>query len=502
MAQATESCLYTNIYNSGEKTWLLLNTIEKLSLLNFANETEFAEQWRVAQQQVQTQCGESLSVEPRNISFESGKTSFSIDGFAYYILKQTSGQKQKTALFKTTGNIANKNLMSVVYNNGQKEFVHIVGRDGKLESVDRFDFVYAGVDAALIHQSRQDFTNTSLIKSMKSIYGSVPTMAKVKLPVGIIGSGLDYNHPNFARRLKHRYQIESDLQTTDALRDDLQTKSYWSAQDLIDDKNEYLQKMQVVGFPEWMDQALGGIRPFDTILINPDLGGTGDHETRITSRIISRGDAAIQLHFARRMFGPLDLLNVEEVVENFYREGVRIVNMSFGSTCGLLPLEEAQWNSVFRKYSDMIFVVAVGNHGLNVDEPSKTQCPSNFSKTYKNVISVTALGTAGELAVYNGVTVNFGKSVDVAIKADNLSVLAPFSGADAWIQMRDGGTSVAASEVTRVLVEALLDGYTLDAQKVKSLLMSTSTPVSHLKNKVASGGEINVEGFRQRLQKK
>jgi hypothetical protein len=497
---ASSECLYTSIYNSGEKTWLLFNSIEKLATLNFNNESEFLRQWQMAQSQVRVSCGEAWGADPQNVVFNRGRISFSLGSSPYALRTQAQGALRSLELVKTSGNLANKTLMSVVFHNGEKQFAHIVGRVGAEQSVDRYDFVFAGTQGRLIHQSHQDFLSVTNIKSLKAIYGAEPVFVQPRVHVGIIGSGLDYNQPDLAKLLAHRSEIEAEIQRVEILREKLQTHSYWSAEQLVKDKHTYLDLMQTVGFPHWMDQALGGIRPFDLVITSPDGLNLGDHETRITSRIISRRDQDVQIHFVRRMFGGFDTLNVETVVENFYKASVRIVNMSFGSSCGQLPLEEAQWRRVFEKYKDMIFVVAVGNDAVNVDQ--HPHCPSHFSRQYKNVISVTALDASGRLATnYSGATVNFGMSVDVAIRGDDLLVLAPNS-AGSWIMNEKGGTSVAAAEVSRILVEAMLDGFVVDAQTVKSRLVESSKMSGLLFGYVGASGGIDENRFRQSLSRR
>lgn len=497
---ASSDCLYTSIYNSGEKTWLLFNTVENLATLDFADEAEFLRQWQVAQSQVLATCGEAWGADPQNVILNGGSVSFSLRSSPYALRVQTNGSLRNVELVKTSGNFANKTLMSAVFRNGEKQFVHIVGRVGAEQSVDRYDFVFRGVQGRLIHQSYQDFLNVTNIKSLKAIYGADQVFVQPRVHVGVIGSGLDYNQPDFARLLAHRSEVETDLQHTEVLREKLQTHSYWSSEELVNDKNKYLSLMQTVGFPTWMDQAMGGIRPFDLVITSPDGPNLGDHETRITSRIISRRDQDVQIHFVRRMFGGLDRLDVETVVENFYKAGVRIVNMSFGSSCGQLPLEEAQWRRVFEKYRDMIFVVAVGNEAVNVD--LNPHCPSDFSRQFKNVISVTALDASGRLAMnYFGSTVNFGTSVDVAIRGDDLLVLAPNSAGN-WMMNEKGGTSVAAAEVSRILVEAMLDGFVVDAQKVKRQLVRSSTKSDLLFGFVGTSGGIDEKRFRQSLSRR
>jgi subtilisin family serine protease len=230
-----------------------------------------------------------------------------------------------------------------------------------------------------------------------------------------------------------------------------------------------------------------------------------EHETRVASRIVhGRNDIAV--HFVRRMYGnQQDVFNVAKVIENFSARGVKIVNMSFGSDCGVLPLEERAWSQIFKKYSQIIFVVAAGNSGRNLDHFD--YCPAKYSRDNDNVISVTSATQDGVISVNydpeagSDVLMNYGISVDVAIRADNLSVLVPlqYDEDSLWINHSTGWTSHAAAEVTRVIAHAMADGYPVDPRRVKAQLINTSRKSRYLREFVTSGGIVDEVEFRASL---
>ncbi len=337
------------------------------------------------------------------------------------------------------------------------------------------------------------------IKSLRSIYDSdnLPLNAP-KVVVGVIGSGVDYNHPGLAKFLSIRTKFEKNLQ---------------KLEDLPKNKNlnacehQRLQENSGIGFPRWMDQALGSPWPMDQIFKNGVLQPYLEHETRVTSRII-KGRSDIAVHFVRRMYGnQQDIFDVADVIKNFSSRGVKIINVSFGSDCGVLPSEEHAWSQIFKKYPQIIFVIAAGNSGRNLDYFD--YCPAKFSRDNANVISVTSVTSDGVISVNvdpesgRNILTNYGATVDLSMRADNLPVLAAhhyeYNVGNLWINHSTGWTSHAAAEVTRVIGHAMADGYSINAQTVKEQLIGTSRKSRFLQGFVRSGGQVDEDAFRATL---
>lgn len=335
------------------------------------------------------------------------------------------------------------------------------------------------------------------IKSLRAIYGAY-VFDSPNTVVGVIGSGVDYNHPGLAKFLSIRSELEKRLQKLEAQPE---------AKSLNACEYQLFQANNGVGFPRWMDQALGSPWPMDQVIKDGILQPNLDHETRVTSRII-HGRDDIAIHFVRRMYGnQQDIFNVSEVLKNFSARGVKIVNMSFGSDCGILPLEEHAWSQIFKRYPRIIFVIAAGNSGRNLDYFD--YCPAKFSRENANVISVTSVTSDGVISVNidpesgRNILTNYGAAVDLAMRADNLPVLAAYHYDDnvgnQWINHSTGWTSHAAAEVSRVIAHAFADGYNVDAQTVKEQLIKTSRKSRFLKDFVKSGGQVDEDAFRATL---
>ena len=128
--------------------------------------------------------------------------------------------------------------------------------------------------------------------------------------------------------------------------------------------------------------------------------------------------------------------------------GVRISNNSwarpasappFGSPADDLPLYEAIEDS------GMLFVVAAGNNGQDLDNVSRPSIPASFD--LPNILSVAAVDNTGQLASFS----NYGEtSVDVAAPGvDIASTFPDYDGNDAgyyWLS----GTSMAAPHVSAI----------------------------------------------------
>lgn len=332
------------------------------------------------------------------------------------------------------------------------------------------------------------------VKSLKAIYGSAPELS-FKVTVGVIGSGIDYNHPGLAKYLTIRNTFEEELQSLEAANNTVVDPCLF----------QRLQKQLGLGFPRWMDQVFQSPWPMDQVYQDGVLLAHKEHETRVASRIVE-GREDVALHFVRRMYGSQqDHFDVNQVIDRFSALGVKIVNMSFGSECGVLPREELAWAQIFKKYPQMIFVVSAGNAGRNLD--SYDYCPARFSRENPNVISVTSATSDGALSVNydpdlgREILMNYGISVDVAIRADSLNVLVPHQYEQAWTSHAIGWTSHAAAEVTRVLAHAMADGYEVDAQTIKQKLIETSRQSRHLREFVKSGGLVDEVNLRKNLNR-
>ena len=157
------------------------------------------------------------------------------------------------------------------------------------------------------------------------------------------------------------------------------------------------------------------------------------------------------------------------------RMGAQICNLSFGGD----EVDEALKSTM--KNSKMLFICASGNEGKNIDK--KPVYPASYD--LPNIISVGNMNSDGTLSK----TSNYGvESVDlVAPGSEIISTLVKNS----YGTMT--GTSMSAPMVTGA--SALLYSFypSMTATDAKKIILKSVTPIKALKNKVKTGGMLNVE---------
>jgi subtilisin family serine protease len=129
----------------------------------------------------------------------------------------------------------------------------------------------------------------------------------------------------------------------------------------------------------------------------------------------------------------------------------------------------------------ILFVAAAGNDGLNND--STPSYPASY--TSSSIIAVAATDSSNRLASFS----NYGAtSVDVAAPGVGILSTTPNNTYSSY-----SGTSMATPQVTGVV--ALLKAAKPDAtaDQIRSAILSTTTPVSGLAGKVATGGVVNAD---------
>lgn len=342
---------------------------------------------------------------------------------------------------------------------------------------------------ASIADTPESNASENAIVPLVSLYGPSYQDQLVLQPqvvVGVYGSGVDFNHPGLAKHLVGRNSFEAEAQSLEITRRQLQSDSSWGPQRYRAEYLAYQERVAEVGFPRWMDQARGSVHPFDNVM-TPQKSLMQRHETELASRIIASG-GQIGLVSVRKLYGYATEEKILDVFSEMNKMGVEIVNMSFAYACPKEDFYEKQWRAAFEKYRDTVFVVAAGNDGKNVDNES--YCPAKYATDYKNVISVTALNQHGELASYAKGLVNFGRTVDLALRGDVLPVLKAFNQSVTWSNSEHGGSSMAAAELTRVLAEYKLKNGHLPVEQLKNILKGAVQKRASLEGINSVGGEF------------
>ncbi len=149
--------------------------------------------------------------------------------------------------------------------------------------------------------------------------------------------------------------------------------------------------------------------------------------------------------------------------------GADICNLSWGTKQVYPELEAAM------KESNMLFVAAAGNDGINID--NTPLYPASLE--LDNLISVTFIDADGDLTGYS----NFGKnSVDIAAPGNDVlsTIVGSYSNAS--------GSSMAAPQVSAVAALLYEFGDKIYASNVKDIILSTLKEISTLKEVTQYGG--------------
>lgn len=250
------------------------------------------------------------------------------------------------------------------------------------------------------------------------------TSANGKLKIGIIDSGIDYNHERLIS--KSRPLIGIDL------------------------KN--------LGRP-----------PFDytNSIQNELMGRTFYHGTAVAD-IASRD---IDVHVV-----PVRIENQSsaagDAVEFLAKNNVRLVNLSQGSW------NKDDWENfktAVLRHPEMLFIVAAGNESTNIDdEPSY---PAAFE--LPNMLVVASVSKDGSLSSFS----NYG-SGKVHVAANGENILAAQAGGG---YRELSGTSFAAPQVTRLAAKLLLKSPHLNATELKNKIIRSTRMTPSLSGKVKFG---------------
>jgi subtilisin family serine protease len=501
---ASSECRFQQVYSSYKADYVWFNILEKLfpklpSTTLSAN--EFQSLLAEAMDETLQVCGENSQRFYDIDSFSSyeqseGALRFELFDKSHQIVIEEEGVNTQFIYQQYFPNTS----QYVTFMHSRKQlhsyFSHrLLGRIGDEHSNQRYYLLYSPQGDEIVRQQAINLNiNSQDYQSLEDIYGKNYLSSLVtdpKVMVGVIGSGVDYNHPKIARHLVGRESFENEVVELIELKEKVTSFPYRRFDELVADITRLEEQKDQVGFPQWMDQALGTHRPFDQVI--PRMPNRDPrHETTMAGRIVVN-QGSIGLVSVRKAYGYAPDEDLSEIFENFERLGVRVVNMSYAYECGDNDPFEEQWRAVFSRYPDIIVVTAAGNDGANVDEVA--YCPARYSRDYPQVISVTAVGGNDELAHYNNISVNYGETVTVASYADNLSTFHPF-GSEA-LNNESGASSMATAETTRMIVEAIAKDLPVTAQNVKEHLEDGGVPNANLAGYVSVPAVLNQELFEQ-----
>ena len=282
------------------------------------------------------------------------------------------------------------------------------------------------------------------------------TTGNPNLVVGIIDTGIDYNHKD----LKSNIWINNKEIVGNGKDDD--NDGY------IDDYNGW-------------DFAYGTNDSFDdnshgthiSGIIAASANGIGTVGVAPTVKIMPLKVADNQ--------GDLYTSDVVSAIQYGISHGVKIFNCSFGGA----DFSQAEYDAI--KNSNALFVCAAGNgdangNGLNNDNAIKNY-PSSFD--LPNIISVAAMKSDGTLSTFS----NYGAiSVDIAAPGSDIYSTVP--GGYAY----KSGTSMATPHVTAVAALVLSTNMNLTPIEVKNSIMKSTNKLPISVKKISTGSIVDAFG--------
>src|SRR4029434_96158 len=170
------------------------------------------------------------------------------------------------------------------------------------------------------------------------------------------------------------------------------------------------------------------------------------------------------------------------------RQGVKIINMSWGYSPGGTP-SQILWEAIQKaKGAGILVVTSAGNGsasavGVNNDQDTAM---ANYPSSYPedNIIAVAATNDTDEMAVFS----NYGPTtVDLGAPGVNIYSTAMGNQYDYMT-----GTSASAPFVTGSAALVWAFNPTLTYDQVKRLLLETTDPIGSLQGKTLTGGRLNV----------
>ncbi len=197
------------------------------------------------------------------------------------------------------------------------------------------------------------------------------------------------------------------------------------------------------------------------------------HGTQVAG-VVSKGSDYIEILPIRISFA-----EAYDAVVLAYGRGSRIINISMGSSIPFLYKIIENLSYAVRAFPNMLFVVAAGNSGNNLDEtpvyPAANDSP--------NILSVASVDGNNNLSDFS----NFSKThVDIAAPGEDILSFKPENTSG-----HASGTSFAAPQVTRVAAKVKSVDPSFTPTDMIAIILETGTKVESLKDKIKCGCVLN-----------
>ena len=160
-------------------------------------------------------------------------------------------------------------------------------------------------------------------------------------------------------------------------------------------------------------------------------------------------------------------------------KGARVLSNSWGGG----GHSQALYDAIARaRDAGVLFVAAAGNSATDTD--SQPHYPSGYD--LENIISVAAVDRRGDMASWS----NFGRNT-VDLGAPGVDIFSTVADSDSSYAYYSG-TSMATPHVSGVAALVWAVDESLDATEVRSRLLNTTSPLSALDGRTATGGMVHA----------
>ena len=317
-----------------------------------------------------------------------------------------------------------------------------------------------------------------------------------RIVIGVIDQGIDYNHTSLAAYTRRRENPKiKDLELlANAAKNELDAYNNF----LLKHSETPMGKLMEAKYPSILNKFkkakkdLTRLRKEFPLTVGLDLVGDYgvpyDYGTSLEAEeafIFNHGTGVASMILSASQDVVIEPVRVNNLIENLdqgvdylAQAGARVINVS------LTTDREDEWNAFrnrVKKYPEIIFVVAAGNHEENLDNPTVVRYPAKFPE--KNIVVVASVDKQGKLAK----TSSYGKMhVDLGARGVDVRVDCPEQK-----YCTTGGTSLASPYVAGVIGAMVKANPKLKRDQILQILKETVDHTPELEGKTQFGGIVN-----------